>query len=289
MATTTAKAFAEFLDRLEPTEAQKAACKGRVRSVADYLSATFTADSDMPLKSTALIGSAGKGTGIRPVEDVDVLAVFGNSSALYWRYWWNSRRFLYRVRDALAGHPVEVVGARGQAVRLFYKDGPYADIAPVLEKPGGGYRLPAGDRSWIDTNPLHHQKWLNERNAALGSHVKPVVKLVKAWNRTHSQHFRSFHLEVAVASAFDSLTGNYREAVAAWLDRPHIGVCDPWTGNSLAGYMPWYSDRRADVKRVLSSSAKRARDALDAEARGDHEEAIRLWRIILGEDFPAFG
>jgi hypothetical protein len=39
----------------------------------------------------------------------------------------------------------------------------------------------------------------------------------------------------------------------------------------------------------LLSAHKRAQEANAAEARGDHEEAIRLWKIILGSDFPNYG
>ena len=36
----------------------------------------------------------------------------------------------------------------------------------------------------------------------------------------------------------------------------------------------------------LAAAAERAKKATDAEGRGDHAEAKRLWKIILGDDFP---
>jgi hypothetical protein len=220
---------------------------------------------------------------------VDVLALFGNAQAVFDKYRWDSKKFLYRVKNALDGYRVEVVGARGQAVRLFYKSGPHADIAPVLPVTGGGYYLPAGDGSWISTNPDHHESWLNERNTALGYQVKPMIKLGKAWNRAHSSWFRSFHLEIAVATAFSSIGGNYPKALALWFKNPNISVSDPWTGQALDSYMPFLSTRRQSATSVLSSSAERADSALAAEGSGNHQEAIRLWRIILGSEFPTFG
>lgn len=289
MATTTAQAFADFLAKIEPTATDRTTIAGRSTSVSGYLKTTFTADSDMPLVSAAVIGSGAKGTGIRPVEDVDILAVFGNAQAVYNKYAGDSKQFLYRVKNALDGYRVEVVGARGQAVRLFYTSGPYADIAPVLPVTGGGYYLPAGDGTWVHTNPAFDANWLNECNTALGHHVKPVVKLAKAWNRTHSRWFRSFHLEVMVASVFTALGSNYRQALKVWFEHPNVSVTAPYSGEALDSYMPYSSNRRTSAINILNSSAERATNALAAEDRGDHAEAIRLWQIILGSDFPAYG
>lgn len=289
MATTTAKAFSEFLDLLEPTTSEKITIASRAGSVSGYLKKSFDADSDMPLRSSTVIGSGAKGTGVRPVDDVDVLAVFDNAQAVYDKYRWDSKQFLYRVKNALDGYSVKVVGARGQAVRLFYQSGPYADIAPVLPVSGGGYYLPAGDGTWISTNPQHDADWLAGKNSELGGHVKPMIKLAKAWNREHSSRFRSFHLEVMVASAFTSLGGNYRQAMKLWFEHPNISVSGPWSGKALDDYMWLFSDSRKSAVSVLNSSADRAIKALDAEAAGDHKEAIRLWGVIFGDDFPAYG
>jgi len=61
------------------------------------------ASSDMPLTSTKVIGSAGRQTIIRPIDDIDVLAVFRNKNNVYRKYAGDSKQFLYRVRDALIG------------------------------------------------------------------------------------------------------------------------------------------------------------------------------------------
>lgn len=65
----------------------------------------------------------------------------------------DSKKFLYRLRGGLAKYAVKVVGARGQAVRLFYASDPYSDITPVFVANGGGYVLPSGDGGWLLTDP----------------------------------------------------------------------------------------------------------------------------------------
>ena len=85
----------------------------------------------MELLSTKIIGSADRGTLIRPIGDIDVLAVF--EDAAFYNYRNDSRKFLYRVRDALNEYSVKVVGARGQAVRLFYDQPPNVEHCPRCE------------------------------------------------------------------------------------------------------------------------------------------------------------
>lgn len=52
----------------------------------------------------------------------------------------------------------------------------------------------------------------------------------------------------------------------------------------LSGYLSFAV--RQEVLRSFAAAADRASKAIKAEARGDHEEAKRLWRLILGPAFP---
>lgn len=102
MTLTTAKAFDEFKDKLILTETQKETVKSRRDTTTGYLEDAFPSSSDLPLKTTYLMGSAGRDTIIRPIDDVDVLAVFTNKDDIFDRlYRYDSQKFLYRVRDAL--------------------------------------------------------------------------------------------------------------------------------------------------------------------------------------------
>src|SRR4051794_24895996 len=76
---------------------------------------------------------------------------------------------------------------------------------------GHGYVLPAGDGSYIATNPDAHAAYASGRDAALGGHFKSFVQMLKAWNRAHSAHLKSFRLEVMVGSMFTSMDADSRE------------------------------------------------------------------------------
>lgn len=292
MAKTIAKAFDEFYDKLIPTSAQKDTISSRRTKTHDYLQKEFGSDSDMPLLETTLIGSAARNTIIRPIDDIDVLAVFSDENDVYEdKYQYNSQDFLQRIRSALNEYQIQTVGARGQAVRLFYQQKPHVDIAAVFRESDGVYLLPAGDGSWIRTSPSTQKDWLKQRADLIGAaYFRKVTRLLKRWNSEHGNRFKSFHLEVLIATLFTSLDGDSREALALFFENAYgmLGVQDPaGFGGDLSSYMTW--DERQSLNSRLSNAASRARNAISAAQNGNHEEAIRLWRIELGDEFPTYG
>lgn len=289
MALTTAAAFNQFKEKLLLTDPQKELVKGRRTTTAGYLDESFPATSDLPLRTTKVIGSAGRGTIIRPLDDIDVLAVFENKDHIYERLYKNdAQRFLYRIRDALNEYKVEVVGARGQAVRLFYKQAPHVDIAPVFKWSSGGYALPNGTGGWLTTDPDIHDQWINQRHGELDNRLKPMIRMVKRWNNIHSKYLKGFHIEVVLATVFTSIGGDARDACARFFEwgQNHLNVPDP-AGHSgdLSTYLSQAA--RANVLSSMRSAQDRATKANAAEAVGNHQEAIRLWRIIFGDEFPS--
>lgn len=285
MALTTAQAFDEFKRRLLLTDNQRDDVKSRRKTSHGYLLGAFPGSSDMPLVKTSLIGSAKRGTIIRPLDDIDVLAVFGEDTGAWTKYRSDSQKFLYRVREALTKYRVEVVGARGQAVRLFYKSPPHVDIAPVFVNDHGGFLLPSGDGKWIHTHPLYADEWIDERDEQLDRRLKPFVRLLRRWNREHSRYFKAFHLEVMAANLAE-IGDDPRKALHKFSKDARINVKDPFTGRSLSDYMGSWSSRRSSAVDALASAKRHAKAALNAERLDNHAEAKRQWRIILGDEFP---
>ncbi|TLH59715.1 nucleotidyltransferase [Mycolicibacterium aubagnense] len=291
MALTTAKAFDEFKNKLILTDTQKETVQSRKTTSTGYLESSFPSSSDLPLKTTYLMGSAGRDTIIRPIDDVDVLAIFTNKDDIFDRlYRYNSQKFLYRVRDALNAYRVEVVGARGQAVRLFYKTAPHVDIAPVFGWSSGGYALPNGSGGWLTTDPYAHHDWIAQRQKDLSYRLKPMIRILKRWNNVHSKYFKGFHLEVVTATVFSSLGDNSRDACEKFFQwaQYNLTVMDPaGHGGDLSAYLT--PAARTALLLNLESARGRAAKANAAEASDDHREAIRLWRIIFGDEFPTYG
>jgi hypothetical protein len=221
---------------------------------------------------------------------LDVLAVFENKDDIFEKYRTNSFAFINRVRDALSQYEVQIVGTRGQAVRLFYKVLPHVDIAPVFSWRSGGYALPNGSGGWLTTDPDKHNEYINERNKELSYRLKPLARMLKRWNRVHGGRLKSFHIEVIIAEIFSSLGGDSREACEMFfkLAQSNLRVVDPaGHGGDLSVYLS--ANNRLLATNSLEAARERAARANQAEINGDHKESIRLWGIIFGSDFPSYG
>ncbi len=289
MALTTAQAFAAFLEAISPTDSQKQDISDKRQATERNLRKAFPASSTLPLSRVILIGSAARGTIIRPVQDIDVMAVFVNREGIFEQYRSESDVFLQRIRMALnAKTSIKKIGARGQAVRLFYTSGAHVDIAPVFKWRDGGFALPKGDGNWMTTDPEYQAKWYSARHASVGTNLTPLVKLARRWNVVHSRRFEPYHLEVMVAKMFKAVDSNHRDNLKCFFEAAsrRVTCADPagHSGN-LDGYLTEI-DRLALESR-FSEALARAKLALLMEARGNHTEAKRLWRIELGEEFPA--
>ena len=286
--TTTSQAMAQFVTDISVTDYQKTSIiNGRKDRVVENLTAAFPSTSDLPFSHATLMGSASKGTIVRPIDDIDVLVVFSNENNAWNTYRYDSQAFLYRVRRAYSGLSTAQVGARGQAVRIFFNSGGHVDVAPVFSHGNNVYGLPGGAGGWINTAPTVANAWFAQRHADLGYNLTTLVRLLKKWNYAHSKWLRSFHLETIAASTFKTLSSNRQNALASFFEwaPSHLDVSDPGGQSGiLSDYLTWSA--RQEALKALDSAAERARKANEAESRGDHDEAKRLWRIILGSSFP---
>ncbi|MEU8329859.1 hypothetical protein [Micromonospora sp. NPDC048839] len=289
MGLTTNQAFEQFLTDITITDYQKTSIvQGRKDSVVENLTAAFPKTSDLPFLEAKLIGSASKATIIRPLDDIDVLAVFSNENKAWSRYQYDSQPFLYRIRRAYDGLEAVQVGARGQAVRVFFKTGGHVDVAPVFRQSADVFHLPSGDGSWLLTSPFIANKWFADKNAELSYNLAPLVRMLKKWNGAHSKRLRSFHLETIAGHTFGALGSNRRAGLQKFFEwaGSHLDVYDPGGQSGLiSGYLS--GSTRDDVRRSFDTAADQASRAIDAESSGDHDEAKRLWRMVLGDSFPS--
>ncbi|WAC90167.1 SMODS domain-containing nucleotidyltransferase [Mycobacterium sp. Aquia_213] len=291
MATTTAQAFDEFYDAIKEDDAISQKVSDRRTNVVNTLKAAFPSTATIQFQSAKLIGSLGRHTASRPFDDMDLLVHLHVDDDLWQRtYQYSSTDFLYRVRSSLsASSTVKKIGARGQAVRLFYSDGLVVDVAAVVKISDGYYKIPDGSGGWLSTNPIEHETYVNRRNSELGGNLKRFVVVAKQWNKAHSSYLSSFHLEMMAARTFATLGTNRREALRLFFDynQYNLSVQDPaGYGGDLSTYLT--STNRTLVNAALGAARDRADLALAAENRGDARESIRQWGIILGSRFPAY-
>jgi hypothetical protein len=295
MATTVAQAFTEFAAKLKPTDAQKDKIEARRARVEDVLLDAYPADDSMPLVQLRLIGSAGRKTLIRPVDDVDVFAVF-DRKAVWSRYKRNSQEFLYRVRATLDEYyPIDTIGSRGQAVRVFYSDGLSIDITPAFPHyhwftdEQVGYVIPGGKGEWVQTDPYYHHDFMAKRNKALENRLKPLVRLLKRWNRVHSNRLRSFHLEIIAQRVFSRMDASTPANVTKFFKdaHRHLHVKDP-AGFSGDLASPLTGNQEREIKQSFAYALEHAQRAREADECEEIAEALRQWRLIFGDEFPGY-
>lgn len=126
--------------------------------------------------------------------------------------------------------------------------------------------------------------------------LKPLVRLMKAWNEANGRHLRSFHLEMMIDETWHGETkvADYPIAVAealrkgiTWLTRP---MYDPWLD---AGPVPLddylTTEERARVIRMLAADRTRAEEANAYAAAGQSAKAYERWNVVFNGRFPAYG
>jgi hypothetical protein len=293
-AKTVADAFTQFTSKITPTTAQRETMSDRRARADEVLRAAFKG-SNMPLIRTKLIGSAGRNTVVRPLSDVDVFAVF-NDDQVWNTYRGDSSKLLYRVRDALNAKYNIKVGSRKQAVRLFFNSDPQVEIVPAFTVTTGGYCIPSGQANffggykWQMTDPYVHEQFIDKRNTELDGRLRPLIRLLKRWNAVTGKHFSSFHLELIVQASFSTIGTSVpmnTHQFFEWAPN-HLNVSDPagHSGNLMDG-IDFF--KTITMRNALKTAYDRTAKALESAENGKQAEAIRLWRITFGDEFPVYG
>lgn len=291
MATTVAAAFTEFQGRLPLTPNQRTIAAGRLTNLR-----AFFANNYVVATAPWAIGSYGRGTIVRPERDIDIMVAL--SVPDYWsRYQPDSRAFLRWLRDGLnRAYPNTQVGVRQITVHLALGENLEVDLVAGFHREGGGFYIPNGSGGWQGTNPPFHDKLMTDANVRLGSQLKPLVRVMKAWNIVgNGGRLRSFHLEMIVervwqkANALSSMPAAVAatlETGAGWVRATHP---DPWigSGQNLDSYLN--AEVRATIAKNMDEDAVRARAAIEYVAAGQTAKAFERWDIVFGRQFPAYG
>jgi hypothetical protein len=289
MPTTVSAAFDELLRRLRLTDRQKEVARGRVSHLRQFFDNNYEV-----AKSAWPIGSYGRETITRPERDIDVMVAL--SVAAYWStYESDSAKFLRWIREGLNREYTDTrVSTRQIAIVIELGEDLQVDLVSGFHRKGGGFLIPDGSGDWMATNPPFHDELMEKSNLRLESSLKPVVRLMKEWNRQNLGHLQSFHMEMLVERIWRSASGRLSMAHATaeslrcapgWI---RTRFPDPWMPTQ---YIDDYlgPTRREAVAKMLEQDAATAKRAREAEARGDHRTAIAEWGRVFPSEFPAYG
>lgn len=289
MARTITQGFEQLRQNLEITVLQSETVSSRQLSVRSAL------DDGLTVVETFLTGSYRRSTMIAPLKeaDVDIVAVMDPS---YFEQWGGQASLLDKVRRVLLKrYPTTPrISRDGQAVTIQFTDF-FVDVVPAFKRQGGGFLIPDSiQKTWIATDPKKHVDVWAEANKKHGFKLVPIIKMVKAWNKLHSELLRSFSLEALILQTLSNVNiSDYPSGVRYFFDKARTqirsGVYDPaGYGGNVVSYLDTYEKVNQVVTR-LESAYQRAIDAEGYEQRGRTDLAFDKWRMIFGDYFPAYG
>lgn len=198
----------EFLSNLarkwEPTELQKQEVAANQRHLRELLH-----ESRLPVLDSYLSGSYSRDTALRPIDDVDIVFIVEPSHWSQWPSLWRPEP--YEVLDSFARairHRYTLSSVYGQrrSVNLRLSDLDI-DVVPALsanEHSSAIYVPDRQARTWILSNPKEHARQATQVNRSRDGQLKPLVKLLKLWNRQlpSTAQVKSFLLETMALRIF---------------------------------------------------------------------------------------
>lgn len=299
MARTIKQAFADYKSNLEITDRQESLVGTRRGNVVKALAANLTLHPDQP---SLVMGSWDRRTLTRYLRegDVDVMAVLHHGKHKDWDTPEGTIRALDRVKAILqAQDAYKSIPMRRDRNCITMQFAEFRlDVVPAFKHQNGYYNIPdAVRRRWVATNPFSFASKITAVNQNMNGTFVPIIKMVKGWNRHQGWPIRSFHLECMLHRHYQSYTQSYTysstlrrffQGLPAYLRAP---CTDPVMGDRVDTYLDNVAleTRRQLAVRKAQAAARAANEAMAAEEAGKEEKAIRIWKGLLGEFFPAYG
>ena len=209
---TRVQAFDRLRRNLELTGLQERTVAARHKAVRSAVAAQLDVTDDF------LTGSYRRQTLIGPLKAADVDIVVVLDRAYRDR---GARAVLDAVRRALlAEYPsTPKISRNMHAVTVTFSDF-VVDVVPAFARPwwteGGWEICDSGSDSWIVTDPKKHVDISAAANRTHKGDLVPIVKQLKAWNRTVNRPLRSFHIEVLAWSVFGTSWWWHTEMSSDW-------------------------------------------------------------------------
>ena len=287
MPTTIAQGFEKLRDNLRITQLQGSTVSTRQQNIRDAVS------KEMKVLDSFLTGSYRRNTMIAPLSsaDIDIFVVLDPS---YYEQF-GQASLLDKVKRVLQKtYPkTPKISRNGQAVTITFTDF-RVDVVPGFFRKDGGYLIPDSVlKRWISTDPKKHVEIWEEANRHHNNDLRPLIKMIKCWNRENGRLIHSFHLEVLVLTLLKGIKiSDFSSGARFVFDKGRTQVeydlIDP---AGYGGFVNAYVDTRDKVNEVVSRFESAYKRAIEAErlAVGNVAQSYEKWRLIFGDYFPAYG
>lgn len=283
-------AFEKFRHRLEITKTEEDDAARRHREVRLYLAEKLDVTDDF------LTGSYKRDTKTKPLRDVDVFVVLGDVTERD-----DPNDVLRRVHDVL----VEQYGASWvvtdrPAVRVDF--GPNnagvedkvisIEVVPAIAK-GNHYRIADPAKSgWMSTDPRIHATLTTDANTAFSNEWKPLVKMVKAWNRHQAEPIvPSFLIEVmALELIHGEWTGSFPREIRAFFASAAERIDEVWVdpaglGSPVSDQLHFDPLVLDQARAALRDAERQCGEAIRLEKSSGSGAANDAWQNLFGPLF----
>ena len=276
----------------------------RIRSSASGLIKHLTSEYGLTTNEVFLQGSYPNLTAVEPADkdngeyDVDLVCVGARTEMTADAALDDLEATL--AKNATYAELIKKEGSRKKpCVRLRYADdeigGFHVDVVPARtsqsDDPQAPLEVPRRGEGWHDSAPAEYTWWCGER----GPRFARTVKMLKRWREVHQparQSIKSILLQVLAWNDLATGRGSDGEALVVTLetikarldgspDSPPQVLNPVLTREDLAAR--WTDDAYQNFRKELDEAVKLGRRALDS---GDVGESHKLWRELLGDDFP---
>src|SRR5260370_24803743 len=300
VAKTIVQGFQELRSRLEITDLQSSAVSQRHQNIREILKQELPVLED---GGDFLTGSYVRKTMIAPLKEADIDIFFVLNRSYYYDN--NQASLLDKVKSTLKkAYPNTADMSRDeQAVTISFHDFK-VDVVPAFHRMLSffvpGYLIANTiTKTWIVTNPKEHIEVWRKANKEHNGNLIPLIKMMKAWNKTKGGLLTSFHLECLILnilkgesikdfpSTVQYVFGKARRSIRYPALFP---VRDPAVSDSNVGAYLNTQEKREAVLSRLETAYTRAKKAQELASRGNVQEAFTNWRYIFGDYyFPGFG
>ncbi|MDD3268609.1 MAG: nucleotidyltransferase [Syntrophomonadaceae bacterium] len=246
------------------------------------------------IKNVHYIGSYGRGTAIKGVKNINLLAVL--PPALFKQYDTlpgNGQQFLLRqVRDFLVKHyPLAKINDEGHLIIPFSHEITFEFIPSFLNaKKNYTYPDIHNDGTWVNFNPIREIEVVDEANFKYNGKIKHLAKMMRAWKALHNVPISGMLLDTLVLSFMEEWEDNTKSyAVYGDMTQDFLEYLSSLRKDQLHWYAKG-SNRQlpstADFGAQADISYKEVVKANNFEKEGETYKANNHWKAVYGDAFP---
>ncbi|MFH8681275.1 CBASS oligonucleotide cyclase [Streptomyces lydicus] len=287
------EAFKNFSSNLEITPTESKQASKRQQGMREHLD-----DSALDIADTFLTGAYRRATKTKPLADVDIMAVLNDRTYLNK----HPHQVLEDVRAILAPiYGEDRVCCDRRAVRVDFGvklvddltgDVVSFDVVPAFTE-DDHYLIPDDVLAkWIPTNPKVHEDLAVQANMDFSERWKPLVKMIKTWNR-HRDHpiEASFLIEVmALELVKGEWAGPYPRELRQFFATAVNAITKPWPdpahlGPDVSDMFDGHPEKLQAVQTALRAAEAACTEALRLERAGRTGDALAQWQTLFGPLF----